>query len=398
MASFLRRFSKPEVIRSVHPRHLLALLNQFGDYLRSRGLALPTATASPTVDVQALVDILMSPDDQTPKDLIEALYLIDEMATDEGMAALIDECQMEGLALAPGDDHSAADIAIQVWLLNPNLVEKKHAEQYMVRPRSFEYFRMRGQEVPDFKLPSDAKLRALAQDLDEWFEKHKRGRNSRVFAYPREDSVWFLVRHGEPLRREASIENGESSSIVYRPEGLDVLVYEQTIGELRMNIDLMGLKDCYRKAFGRHLLGNEEFFCDSGKYTLEPLRADGEDSLRCDDIEGMESVRLTEIDYYWPGSPPETVTHKSQDLFVVLRNRGAKMPERPQIVKAGFEVKFTHSKRPRKITVRSKRVNYRRDDDSVLIERWLSLRGFVKKQKVEHAPALEEVEEVLVSH
>jgi len=398
MASFLRRFSKPEVIQSVEPRHMLALLGHFDDYLRSRGLALPTASASPTLDVQRLVDILMSPDDQTPKELIEALYMIDEMATDEGMVALIDECQMEGLSLAPGDDHSAADIATQVWLLNPNLLEKKHAEQYLKRPRSFEYFRMRGRNVPDFKLPGDAKLRVLASELDDWFEQHKRGRGSRVFAYPREDSVWFLVRHGEPLRREASIEKGEPSSVVYRPEGLDVLVYEQTIGELRMNIDLMGLKECYRKAFGRHLLGNADFFSDSGKYTLEALRTDGEESLRCNDIEGMESVRLTEIDYYWPGNPSETVTHKSEDLFAGLRNRNAQMPERPQIIKAGFEVKFNHSKRSRKITVRSKRVNYRRDDDSVLIERWLSLRGFVKKQEAEHAPALEEVEEVLVSH
>lgn len=397
MASFLRRFSKPEVIRSVHQRHLLALLSRFKDYFEARGLVFPTEPEDSRFDLQQLVDILMTPENRTPQNLIEALYLIDEMSTDEALTALIDECQREGISIASGDDHSPADIAIQVWLINPSILEKKHAEQYLVRPKSFEYFPMRGQDLPKFKLPNDTQLQLLAHELDDWFEKHKRGRGAQVFAYPRDNCFWFLVRHGGPLRREASIENGESSSVVYRPECFDVVVYEQTIGELRMNIDAAGQKELYRKAFGRHLMGDEAFFCDSGKYTLEPLRADGEESLRCDDIEGMEYARLIEVEYYFPGSPPDTVAHKSQDYFAVLRNRGARMPDRPQITKAGFEVKFKHSKRPRRVTVRSRRVNYRRDDDSVLIERWLSLRGFAKK-KAKHAPSIEEVEEVLVSH
>ena len=37
-------------------------------------VALPAATASPTVDVQTLVDILMSPDDQTPNGIICPLW------------------------------------------------------------------------------------------------------------------------------------------------------------------------------------------------------------------------------------------------------------------------------------------------------------------------------------
>ena len=66
--------------------------------------------------------------------------------------------------------------------------------------------------LPKFKCPSEAQLEALACDLDKWFEGKKRGRGSRVIACERPDGIWFLVRHGEPLKREESIDGLETSS------------------------------------------------------------------------------------------------------------------------------------------------------------------------------------------
>jgi len=45
--------------------------------------------------------------------------------------------------------------------------------------------------------------------------------------------VWFLVRHGEPFTRESIVKDGESSSVYYRPEKYDVLVYNPETGEIR---------------------------------------------------------------------------------------------------------------------------------------------------------------------
>ena len=62
-----------------------------------------------------------------------------------------------------------------------------------------------------------------------------------------------------------------------------------------------GEKELYRKEFGRHVFGNEDFFPGTSKYTLEPLRRDGPASVICTDVDGMEWARLKEIQFLWRG-------------------------------------------------------------------------------------------------
>lgn len=51
-----------------------------------------------------------------------------------------------------------------------------HAEQFLFRPRSFEYFRATNGSIPEFEEPSEETIRALEANLDEWFSKKRRGR------------------------------------------------------------------------------------------------------------------------------------------------------------------------------------------------------------------------------
>jgi hypothetical protein len=67
--------------------------------------------------------------------------------------------------------------------------------------------------VPEFVLPKAKAIQALEHELDEWFLEHKRGRGTRVFVYAKEDSCWFLVRHGDPFKREGSLDEGKPSSV-----------------------------------------------------------------------------------------------------------------------------------------------------------------------------------------
>ena len=82
----------------------------------------------------------MTPDSDTPKELADALYFIHEMATSEGMDELLHETDSNGITLDGNPDSTPADFAVQVYLQNKNLLERKHAEQYLTRPRSYEYF------------------------------------------------------------------------------------------------------------------------------------------------------------------------------------------------------------------------------------------------------------------
>ena len=380
MATYnLRRFANAASLKAIAPQHLLEFLEPYRPYFENRDLTLPTSPASDGLDYERLVSVLMSPGTDTPKKLIDALYFVHEMSADECMDILLEEAESNGLSLDGKLDPTAADVAVQVFLQDRQLLERKHAEQYLTRPRVFEYFQTQARPIPTFKEPSWVTLLALEFDLDNWFEKKKRGRGSRVFVYPKGDSIWFLVRHGEPFRREGSLDGDQMSSVFYRPEKHDVLVYESAVGELRMNACNKGEKEIYRKEFGRHVFGNEDFFPGTGKYTLEPLRRDGAVSVVCTDVEGMDWVRLKEVQFLRGGAEREIEIRKAKDLFAALEATGRSMPATAPILRASFHVKFTDAKSPRIVTIRPSNIaQYTRDSDADVVEDWLQKRGFIE--------------------
>jgi len=207
------------------------------------------------------------------------------------------------------------------------------------------------------------------------------------------------VRHGAPLRREDSIKDGRSEPVVYRPEKFDVLVYDQITGELRMKAETKGEKKLYREQFGKHLFSNPEFFGESGKYTLDPLRVDSEAALNCADVPGMDAVTLTEIHYFWPGNPSETEIRKSKDVFAALAARGRSIRPSAKIIQAVFDVKFSDSKTSRRVRViLPSKLNCGREYDTEVVGDWLAKRRFLADQaEQETEDEGQEVEAVLAS-
>ena len=294
-----RFFSQPEILRGIDPEKLLSLLADHAAAVKALGLKLPDVAAAATFDYDGLIALLMEPD-KLPADLREAFYFIHEMATDEGMACLLEAAEQANIEIGGRPGPTPGDTAVQVWLKDRELLERKHAEQFLRNPRSFQSFCTDVAPVPKYRDPM-ALIAQMKNELDDFFEKKKRGRNTKIFPYVREDSVWFLVRHGDPFKREGAIdENSESVGVYYWPEKFDVLVLDPTDGELRINARNKGEKKEYRKVFGRYLYGNDNFFSVENKYTLEPLRQTGEDAIA--PVEGMEQVLLTEVHFFWGGS------------------------------------------------------------------------------------------------
>lgn len=383
MATFrLRHFSSPHVLRAIDRARLLGFLQPHRDFFASQGYELPAVGADEEIDYQRLIDNFMSPSEATPLELLDALFLVDEMSTHEGMDKLIEAAGRAGITLDDGDEHSPADIAIQVWLQDSEIVERMHAEQFLFKPKSFEYYQTDCDEPPSFtSLPATERLR-LERDLDDWFEEKRRGRGARVFVYPDDHEVRFLVRHGEPFKREESLAGTDVSSVCYRPLKYDVVVYDRQLGELRVNARLVGEKSLYRRLFGKHLFGDENCFPGTGKCTLEPLREYGADALACGDIDGIEFIVLTEVHFFWGGAHREVEIRKATDVFAALEARGRKMPENARIIKAVFKVKFADSNTPRSVKIRPSNIaEYTRDSDAAVLEEWLTLRGFIVNEE-----------------
>lgn len=387
---FSRFFSQPEVLRGIAPENLLSLLADHTAALEPLGLTLPDIADTAAIDYERLMTLLMEPD-RLPARLRESFYFIHEMATDEGMACLLDAAEETGIEIVGEPGPTPGDVAVQVWLKDRELLERKHAEQFLVERRTFDSFGTAVAPVPKCCDPMILTAQ-IKKDLDDFFDKKKRGRNTKVFPYIRSDGVWFLIRHGAPFKREGAIDDkGESVGVYYWPEKFDVLVLDPTEGELRINARNKGEKKEYRKVLGRHLYGDDGFFGGESKYTLEPLREFGEDAIA--PVEGMEQVLLTEVHFLWGGSFSEREIRKADDVFGAYRARSREFPAKPSIIKACFRITFSDSDTPRTVTIKPPNVaQYTRDADSVIVEKWLKARGFIaKKGKAKNEPAVRAV-------
>ncbi|MCX6626065.1 MAG: hypothetical protein NTW28_00350 [Candidatus Solibacter sp.] len=176
-------------MKEISPKNLLLFFDPFRGHLAKRSYALPSSP-SDQIDYETLAAILVNPDGDLPRDLAQRLYLVHEMATDRGMQDLL-EVAPPGLLTVDGRDSTAADVALQVLLRDRPLLERTHAEQFLIRTRSF--YVCRGPGKPHDSLPdcSAAVTDAIGPDLDEWFDKHGRGRGSKVFTFlrPAEDDL-----------------------------------------------------------------------------------------------------------------------------------------------------------------------------------------------------------------
>ena len=266
---------------------------------------------------------------------------------------------------------------MRVWLKNAALLEYEHERTHVVTAcRSFEYLLPREPPAHLLATPPAARLQAIERGLAVWFAKRGKGDLVRVFAFPRPDAIWFVVRRGETFRREPIQSGRESTSAFFRPEKHDIVVYDQSTGELWLNASSVRDKDQYRRLFGLHLFSQEDHFPAKGqKFTLDPLRG-GPDSLNCADVEGIESIHLTELTILRGGAHGEIEIRKADDLFAAFAERNREMPKAP-FLGAKLRVKFADSKSPRSVGIRPpKNTSLTRDDDSRLVEEWMQRRGF----------------------
>lgn len=369
-------FSHPDVLEAVSPKWLIRFLEPHSAFLESKGLVLPAPSEScENLDYHKLLDILMTPDAEMPRELVDSLYYLHEMATPEGMDSLLEEAEAQDISIDP--EPAPLDVAIQMWLHDEDLLKHHHAEQSLEKPFTFVYFQ--SVEKPNARLwvPDPDIVYALESDLAEWFDKRKRGRNCRVACYNREHGIWFVVGHGELAKREGCACSHRHGSVFYRPERHDLVIYQPGTGELQVHAGTRCETEAYRMLFGRHLFGDDHHFPGTAKYTLEPLRTDGEASLVCSDVDGLDSIRLREIQYLWGGMHSDCQIHRSDDVFAAMKDHHEAIPPEARITNACFQVLFSDSTAPRVVSVQPSNVaHYQRESDCERVEKWLKNRGF----------------------
>jgi hypothetical protein len=120
----IRRLTKPEVFRQIEEARRLRLCARFAPYFESAGYPLPANPAE--LDVNRVVKVLADADRTAPQDLIDALFLIDQMATVGGRDALKRVLDDEGVELPETTEWSPADLAVEAWLRDPQLLSRAY--------------------------------------------------------------------------------------------------------------------------------------------------------------------------------------------------------------------------------------------------------------------------------
>ena len=376
MARFnLRSFAQPDLLKKIQSANLIPLLEPFRMFLEMKGFDLPSGPDQ-EIDATTLGGILAQPDEDMPGDLVEALHLIGSIGSDERFDELLDlaganQIEMDG-------EVTALDLATQIWLKNPEALERKEHEEFFQKRKSFESFRAADPDevmaVDD--LPAD--LSELEASLDAYFQAKKRGVGCRITRKDSVGEVRFLVEHGQPCKREPSRKGPRSTSTFFRPEKTDVVIYDAIHNELRINASTFADVREYRVQFNRHVFGGEDKFVFVEKYTLDPLKNDGRAALNCRDIGGLDSVNLREIEYSWGGAFEHVEIHRAESLFHALALIQRTIETETQIRKAVFKIKLDGEKKPRTVTIKAgNKSGYNRGEEAMMIEDWLRARGFV---------------------
>lgn len=392
-----QHFRNLPLLRIIRAELLVRFFAPHRAFLNTRGAALPDVDHPEALDYERLHGALLGPADHAPNELAESLYLIDELANEEGIEALGEEVRTKLPAFTVDPQWQDAEFAIAVWLENPRVVEDAHARIYAFKQKRFFTWGSAADFIPD--LPDDlaavvarisSRLEAMFQQADN--DRHGLGqpaRRFRVFHYISQESpgtVRFLIRHAGKLQNAPSVNDaGDSYLALFRPEIYDVVLFLHDTRELKIHAGSKMEQRLYAQVFGEKLCGDADTFTETGNYTLDPLR-EGPTSMSTLDVAGISRVRLVEVALNHGGEHNEYEIRRATNIFATDFFLDGGFPDGVPIDRAVFRFTIAHTDKVRKVTIKPPRTAvYTRDTDGLIIEGWLQARGFSRPVAAEDA-------------
>ena len=117
-------------------------------------------------DYAEICRILITSDDAIPDDLAEALYYVNDVASDDGAEVILDYLDREPDLFIAEQNSTPADLALQLWMVRPKLLKRISGNLLSVSKRSYDYFQTSRKTIPEFLEPSDEIIGELESALD----------------------------------------------------------------------------------------------------------------------------------------------------------------------------------------------------------------------------------------
>jgi hypothetical protein len=116
--------------------------------------------------------------------------------------------------------------------------------------------------------------------------------------------------------------------------------------------------------------------------TLRPILEDNQNCLTCQDVPGLESIALTELEVLYGTRPAVTETYRSSDVFAGLAQLQRPVSPWAELLRASFTVKFRDARGSCRIVIEPPDVSVLDgQSDTEIVNRWLTRRGFVSHEE-----------------
>ena len=365
------KFSRPNVLKKVKTDNLLAFMEPHRDYLARLGFAWPDAGTA-ELDCHALAKILAVPRPDMPPELVDQLDLVDLLSEEQQFLAFESEYSQLVKRLQQPED-SAADIVMRVLRHDAKAAWKAFDKRALAVQRSLSSFL--AAEGKEFRAPNAERIKKLEAALAPLFKDSNRSEACRIH-HVHDDGQWALIiRHGEPVSRIGTIsDDGESGSLLFRPERLDVAYYNVAKREWLISGVSTILKAMYREQIGAVLHGSRHALSPSDRYSLEPLRQ-GRDWLNDHGVDGVRAALLKEITLRLPTGVDMKLT--KGDVFAELLRQRDVHGDGIEFVDATFALTLRHRKRTLHVKVNPLRNVVSGAGGIALVDEWLEDRGFI---------------------
>lgn len=377
--AFNPKFAKPSVLSTIEPSLLIRLLKPYAKWLADSGIKLRNARDLDSGMLDRLSLALIA-GENLPSGLPELMALIDDMSA----PALYDRLQAcaKKAKLEVGEKDAGADLAVRLYLKAPKLLEELRVEVASLRPRRISRYLAMVDTIPT--PPRDLKRRCTTMEasLKKDFVNRKRGGGTRLYPFPEQNGFRLMIRRGDTLRSQAVIdEDEETRRLILRPELYDVVRYDMRHGDLLVNARAQADIRSYCRFIGRHIFGNDFMFDGiepPPRYTLEPIRTEGEAILTRGEFDAIEEVRLDTLELEHPELDHGGVRLGPSDVFALLPLVGGQIAPSAILTRAKFVFKIAGEKRARSaIIIPPITAIFEHDGIGDVIELFLERRGIL---------------------
>jgi hypothetical protein len=378
-----RQFCRLDFIQSINIEdQFVPVLRKWDADLRRLGLNLD-GLKNDDPSARRVLDAFTAKE-RLPGDLLELLYMLDDLADEQGDDRLRALVAAEGVEEdIPGldGDLSYADTAILIYRHKPEILTACHDE---ATPRKVcKYIEWRAANAIGLTL-SQAKRRKqrVEREMAAWFASKGRGRVCDVHVFQDNNELRFVITHGQNYRSQGSYTPDlKRSRSAFRPQRHDLAIWDPRRRVLLVHASTRAEQQQYRSVFGQVYWGSTTYFQRDDIYNLAVLQRH---NFTLSQAYGVTASRLVEVITTLDDAHNTRQVTTGSDLLASAREQRAPNLARGTIVSAGFLLSYESGGRPRRLDIRMPNIaDYDRDRDGIPARAWLEANRFL----VESMPA-----------